>query len=289
MAANCLAPPATRERDRSPRSRGSGCCGKPPSGGDQVFCRKRRIPAIELIERLAADLELALHCGAQDEIGIEIRKLLPAVMSAIAVTAARASQRRLFASRLKDGLTCPLDAFLEIGIANCARLDKVDIAAEQRFKRLLEVEKGLERQRLWRRGVELHQEVEIAARRVEIRHSPPSRTGQDGARGTGGTVPPVPLDAMQSRQSSDAPARITYSTGRSRSDRRGSSRWTEGAGAHPRLDCDGLCLDIRFLEARPTRPIVWPFVTLRPRISRRHLRSRHYVCVPFFSTGHPNG
>src|SRR3984957_11808613 len=95
-------------------------------------------------------------------------KLLPAVIPPRAVAALLASHGRLFRSRFKDGLARPLDALLEIGIANRARLDKVDATAEQRLKRLFEAEKGLERQRLGRPRIELDQEIKIAARRVEI-------------------------------------------------------------------------------------------------------------------------
>src|SRR3984957_13261559 len=95
-------------------------------------------------------------------------KLLPAVISAIALAASPASHRRLFRSRLKNGLARPLDALFEVRIANRARLDKIDATAEQRLKRLFEAEKGLERQRLGRPRIELDQEIKIAARRVEI-------------------------------------------------------------------------------------------------------------------------
>ena|SRR5208337_3434741 len=95
-------------------------------------------------------------------------KLLPAVVAAMAFAASRASQTRLLGSRFKHRLPRLLDARLQVRIAHRARLDEVDAAAEQRPERLLEPEKGLERQRLRRAALEFDEEIEIAPRRDEI-------------------------------------------------------------------------------------------------------------------------
>ena len=91
--------------------------------------RGRCVESGELTKSLAENLKLALHRRAQDELS-KSAKLLPAVMSAMARAASRASQMRLLGSRLKDRLARALDALFEVGIANRARLNKVDLTTE---------------------------------------------------------------------------------------------------------------------------------------------------------------
>jgi hypothetical protein len=92
--------------------------------------RERCVESGELTKSLAENLKLALHRRAQDEIAVEISEAFAAVMSAMARAASRASQMRLLGSRLKDRLARALDALFEVGIANRARLNKVDPTAE---------------------------------------------------------------------------------------------------------------------------------------------------------------
>src|SRR5208282_1548711 len=95
-------------------------------------------------------------------------KVLPAVITAMAFAASRASHNRPLGSRCKNRLPRTLDARLHIRVTKRARLDEIDAAAEQCFKRLFEPEIALERPRVRRVGIELDEEIEIAPRRVEI-------------------------------------------------------------------------------------------------------------------------
>jgi hypothetical protein len=91
---------------------------------------KQRIQAIESIERLSQNLELAFNGGPQNEIIVEIREGFAGGELRMAAAASLASHSRVLGSRLKDGLARPLNALLQIGIANRARLEEVDATAE---------------------------------------------------------------------------------------------------------------------------------------------------------------
>src|SRR5882672_8912420 len=94
--------------------------------------------------------------------------VLPAVMVPIASAASCASHSRRFGSRFKNRFPRRVDAGLEIGVPQRAGLHEIDGAAEQRFEAVFQAQIGFERERFGMAAVELDQEIDIAAHRVEI-------------------------------------------------------------------------------------------------------------------------
>ena len=125
--------------------------------------RERGVELGELTKSLAENLNW--RSPERDEIAVEISEAF--VRRHVGDGSGRlARPRETFGVTPQDRLARALDALFEIGIANCARLNKVDPTTEERLEQLFEPKIGLERP--GRSALELDEEIEIAARRIEI-------------------------------------------------------------------------------------------------------------------------
>jgi len=164
--------------------------------------RHRGISPRQLRECFADDLELPFDRRSQNNVPLEIGEGLVGRNNDDHASGIVRVPQQAFRLTPQRRALASFDARLEIGIAHRGGLDEIDRAAQQILKGLLEAKIRLQGKRVGMTAIELDQEIDIASLRVEIAARPPSRRGRAVARGSGGTTPAIPCDAMRLRRSS---------------------------------------------------------------------------------------